>query len=153
MELYNLKKPDGLRSKKRIGRGNASGTGKTSGKGHKGQKSRSGGGVRRGFEGGQMPLNRRVPKRGFFNKWAKSVAEIRIQYLENLEAGTVVDFDKLKDMKLYSGKETIVKVIGKIELKNAITVKAHKFSKGAKESIENAGGSIEEITIVKSNSK
>jgi len=147
MELHNLKKPEGQRTRKRIGRGDGSGTGKTAGKGHKGQKSRSGGGVRRGFEGGQMPLNRRIPKRGFYNKWGKVVAEVNIRYFEGLEEGTVVDLEKLMDMGLYKGKEDYIKVIGKVELKHSITVMAHKFSKGAKESIEKAGGKAEEIKI------
>ena len=149
MELYNLKKPEGLKKKKIVGRGNASGTGKTSGKGHKGQKSRSGGGVRRGFEGGQMPLNRRIPKRGFHNKWAKKVNEINIKYLVELEAGTIVDVEKIKELGLYKSKCDYIKVIGNAELKNSITIKAHKFSKGAKEAIEKAGGKIEEIKIDK----
>ena len=147
MQLHELKKPEGLKSRKRIGRGDGSGTGSTAGKGHKGQKSRSGGGVRRGFEGGTMPFNRRIPKRGFFNKWAKGVCEINIRYLEGFEAGTVVDLEKLAEAGLLKGKDDTVKIIGKYELTKAITVKAHKFTSGAKESIEKSGGKAEEINL------
>ncbi|HRZ79678.1 MAG TPA: 50S ribosomal protein L15 [bacterium] len=147
MQLHDLKKPEGLKSRKRIGRGDGSGTGSTAGKGHKGQKARSGGGVRRGFEGGTMPYNRRIPKRGFFNKWAKGVCEINIRYLESFDAGTVVDLEKLAAAGLFKGKDEIVKIIGKYELTKAITVKAHKFTAGAKESIEKSGGKAEEINL------
>ncbi len=145
--LSNLKKPEGLKNRKRLGRGDGSGTGKTAGKGHKGQKARSGGGVRRGFEGGQMPYNRRIPKRGFHNKWAKDVTEINVRYISELEAGTVVDLEKLMEMGLLRKEKSIVKFIGKIEMKNSIVVKAHKFTKGAKESIEKVGGTVEEINL------
>ncbi|HSW61689.1 MAG TPA: 50S ribosomal protein L15 [bacterium] len=149
MQLYELKKPEGLKSRKRIGRGDGSGTGSTAGKGHKGQKSRSGGGVRRGFEGGTMPYNRRIPKRGFFNKWATDVCEINIRYLEKFESGSVVDLDKLKEAGLYNGKDEVVKIIGKFDLTKAITVRVHKFTAGAKESIEKSGGKAEEISLDK----
>jgi len=147
MQLHNLKKPEGQKSRKRIGRGDGSGTGSTAGKGHKGQKARSGGGVRRGFEGGTMPFNRRIPKRGFFNKWAKGICEINIRYLEDFEAGTIVDLDKLAEVGLFKGKHEIVKIIGRYELTKAITVKVHKFTSGAKESIEKSGGKAEEINL------
>lgn len=147
MQLHELKKPVGLKSRKRIGRGDGSGTGSTAGKGHKGQKARSGGGVRRGFEGGTMPYNRRIPKRGFFNKWAKEVCEINIRYLEKFENGTVVDLEKLAEVGLYKGNGETVKIIGKFDLTKAITVKAHKFTAGAKESIEKSGGKAEEISL------
>lgn len=147
MQLHELKKPVGQRSKKRIGRGDGSGTGGTSGKGHKGQKSRSGGGVRRGFEGGTMPYNRRIPKRGFFNKWAKEVCEVNIRYLEKFENGAVVDLEKLAEEGFYRGHGEIVKIIGRFDLTKAITVKAHKFTVGAKESIEKSGGKAEEISL------
>ena len=147
MQLHELKKPVGLKSRKRIGRGDGSGTGSTAGKGHKGQKSRSGGGVRRGFEGGTMPYNRRIPKRGFFNKWAKEVCEINIRYLEKFENGTVVDLEKLAEVGLYKGNGETVKIIGRFDLTKAITVKAHKFTAGAKESIEKSGGKAEEISL------
>lgn len=146
MQLHELKKPDGIRSKKRIGRGDGSGTGSTAGKGHKGQKSRSGGGVRRGFEGGTMPYNRRIPKRGFFNKWAKDVTEINIRYLEKFDDGSVVNLEKLEEVGLYKGSGA-VKIIGKFDLTKAITVIAHKFTAGAKESIEKSGGKAEEINL------
>ena len=144
MQLHELKKPEGLKARKRLGRGNASGTGSTSGKGHKGQKARSGGGVRRGFEGGTMPYNRRVPKRGFYNKWAKDTCEINVRYLEPFDADKVVDLDVLAGCGLCSKGET-VRIIGKFDLTKALTVKAHKFTAGAKESIEKCGGKIEEI--------
>jgi large subunit ribosomal protein L15 len=147
MQLHELKKPVGLKSRKRIGRGDGSGTGSTAGKGHKGQKSRSGGGVRRGFEGGTMPYNRRIPKRGFFNKWAKEVCEINIRYLEKFENGAVVDLEKLAEVGLYKGNGETVKIIGRFDLTKAITVKAHKFTAGAKESIEKSGGKAEEISL------
>jgi large subunit ribosomal protein L15 len=147
MQLHELKKPAGLKSRKRIGRGDGSGTGSTAGKGHKGQKARSGGGVRRGFEGGTMPYNRRIPKRGFFNKWAKEVCEINIRYLEKFENGAVVDLEKLAEVGLYKGRGETVKIIGRFELTKAITVKAHKFTAGAKESIEKSGGKAEEISL------
>lgn len=149
MQLYELKKPEGLKSRKRIGRGDGSGTGSTAGKGHKGQKARSGGGVRRGFEGGTMPYNRRIPKRGFFNKWAKDVCEINIRYLEKFESGSVVDLEKLKEAGLYNGKDEVVKIIGRFDLTKAITVRVHKFTSGAKESIEKSGGKAEEISLDK----
>lgn len=149
MQLHNLKKSEGQKGRKRVGRGDASGWGKTAAKGHKGQKSRSGGGVRRGFEGGTMPYNRRIPKRGFFNKWAKGVCEINIRYLEKFEADEVIDLEKLVQVGLYSGKEPIVKVIGKYDLTKALTVKVHKFTAGAKESIEKSGGKVEEINLDK----
>ncbi len=147
MQLHELKKPEGQKGKKRIGRGNASGWGKTATKGHKGQKSRSGGGVRRGFEGGTMPYSRRIPKRGFFNKWKEDICVVNIKYLERFDADTVVDTEALIEAGLYSGKEKMVKIIGKCDLTKALTVKAHKFTSGAKESIEKPGGKIEEINL------
>ncbi len=130
---------------KRLGRGIGSGLGKTSGKGHKGQWARSGGGVRPGFEGGQMPMHRRVPKRGFHNKWAKSYTIINLSQLANVPAGTVVDFEYVeanslaKEVKNSCG----LKVLGGGELNVALTVKAAKFSESAKAAIEKAGGSAE----------
>jgi len=147
LTLNNLKKPEGLRKRKILGRGNASGVGSTSGKGHKGQKARAGGGVRRGFEGGQMPISRVIPKRGFHNKWAKNVAEINIRYLEAVEGNAVVDIEALVEMGLCKGNEDLVKIIGRADLNNAITVRVHKFTKGAKESIEKSGGKAEEINL------
>ena len=134
-------------SKKRLGRGIGSGLGKTSGKGHKGQWARSGGGVRPGFEGGQMPLTRRVPKRGFNNHFKVVYAVVNLEQLNSFEAGAVVDYDTLwangliKSVKNAAG----LKVLGTGELKVALTVKADKFSASAKEAIEKAGGKAEQI--------
>lgn len=129
-------------SPKRLGRGTGSGLGKTSGKGHKGQWARSGGGVRPGFEGGQMPLTRRVPKRGFNNHFKVVYALVNLDVLNHFEAGAVVDYDTLwangliKSVKNAAG----LKVLGNGELNVALTVKAVKFSASAKEAIEKAGG-------------
>ena len=129
---------------KRLGRGIGSGLGKTSGKGHKGQWARSGGGVRPGFEGGQMPATRRLPKRGFNNHFRKVYAIVNLSVLAGLEAGTVVTLDYLldngliKDVKGNAG----LKVLGNGELKVALTVEAAKFSASAKEAIEKAGGTV-----------
>jgi large subunit ribosomal protein L15 len=134
-------------SKKRLGRGIGSGLGKTSGKGHKGQWARSGGGVRPGFEGGQMPLTRRVPKRGFNNHFKVVYAVVNLEQLNSFEAGAVVDYDTLwangliKSVKNAAG----LKVLGTGELKVALTVKADKFSASAKEAIEKVGGTAEVI--------
>ena len=130
---------------KRLGRGIGSGTGKTSGKGHKGQWARSGGGVRPGFEGGQMPIARRIPKRGFHNKWAKSYLIINLSQLAEVPAGTVVDYDYVVENKLakFVKNNSGLKVLGSGEVKNAITVKAAKFSETAKAAIEKAGGTAE----------
>ena len=96
-----------------------------------------------------MPYNRRIPKRGFHNKWAKGVCEINIRYLERFDADTVVDLEKLTEVGLYSGKEPTVKIIGKFELTKSFTVKVHKFTAGAKDSIEKSGGKAEEINLDK----
>ena len=132
-------------SSKRLGRGIGSGLGKTSGKGHKGQWARSGGGVRPGFEGGQMPLTRRIPKRGFNNNFRKVYSIVNLSVLNSLEAGSTVDkaflLEKglIKDIKNDAG----LKVLGNGELTIALTVKAAKFSATAKEAIEKAGGKAE----------
>ncbi|MBO5285668.1 MAG: 50S ribosomal protein L15 [Clostridia bacterium] len=132
-------------SSKRLGRGIGSGLGKTSGKGHKGQWARSGGGVRVGFEGGQMPLTRRLPKRGFNNNFRKVYSIVNLTVLNGFEAGTVVDkallLEKglIKEIKDNAG----LKVLGNGEINVAITVKAAKFSASAKEAIEKAGGKVE----------
>ena len=130
---------------KRLGRGIGSGTGKTSGKGHKGQWARSCGGVRPGFECGQMPIARRVPKRGFHNKWATRYLIVNLSQLSDVPAGTVVDYDYVVENNLakYIKHNSGLKVLGKGELKNAITVKAAKFSESAKAAIEKAGGTAE----------
>ena len=146
MNLETLKAPAGsTRSRKRRGRGNATGQGKTGGRGMNGQKQRSGGGVRLGFEGGQMPLYRRLPKRGFTNIFATTYAIVNVDDLNRFEAGTEVTPELLKEQglikKLYDG----VKVLGDGEVKNSLTVKASKFSKTAKEKIEAAGGKAEVV--------
>lgn len=149
MRIDTLQPADGSRtSKKRLGRGIGSGLGKTSAKGHKGQWARSGGGVRPGFEGGQMPLTRRVPKRGFKNHFRKEYAIVNLSVLENnFEAGAVVDYDTLYVNGLITEVKNAVglKVLGEGQLTKALTVKAAKFSASAKEAIEKAGGTCEEI--------
>lgn len=149
MRIDTLQPADGSRtSKKRLGRGIGSGLGKTSAKGHKGQWARSGGGVRPGFEGGQMPLTRRVPKRGFKNHFRKEYAIVNLSVLENnFEAGAVVDYDTLYVNGLITEVKNAVglKVLGEGQLTKALTVKAAKFSASAKEAIEKASGTCEEI--------
>ena len=128
---------------KRVGRGIGSGNGKTAGKGHKGQNARSGGGVRPGFEGGQMPLYRRLPKRGFKNIFAKQYVSINVEDLERFENGTEVTPELLKETGVISKVLDGVKVLGRGELSKKLTVKAVKFSESAKEKIEKAGGKAE----------
>ena len=132
-------------SKKRLGRGIGSGLGKTSGKGHKGQWARSGGGVRPGFEGGQMPLTRRLPKRGFNNHFRKVYSVVNLGALNGFEAGTVVDKDLLLEKGLIKEikNDAGLKVLGNGELTVALTIKASKFSETAKAAIEKAGGTAE----------
>ncbi len=134
-------------SKKRLGRGIGSGLGKTSGKGHKGQWARSGGGVRPGFEGGQMPLIRRIPKRGFNNHFRKVYSIVNLSVLEGLEANSVVDMQVLNEKGLIKVlKDSIgLKVLGNGTLTKPLTVKAASFSASAKEAIEKAGGKAEQI--------
>ena len=146
MRIDTLSPAEGSTTRvKRLGRGIGSGHGKPSCKGHKGQWARSGGGVRPGFEGGQMPLARRIPKRGFHNKWATHYTIINLSQLEKIAAGTVVDFDYVaannlaKEVKNSAG----LKVLGTGEIKVALTVKAVKFSESAKAAIEKAGGTCE----------
>ncbi len=146
MRLGNLQPAEGARqSVKRVGRGIGSGMGKTSTRGHKGQWARSGGGVRPGFEGGQMPLVRRSPKRGFNNHFRKVYAVVNVEMLNDFEAGTVVDYETLyceglvKEVKQSAG----LKVLGGGNLEVALTVKAAAFSASAKEAIEKAGGTCE----------
>ena len=134
-------------SKKRLGRGIGSGLGKTSGKGHKGQWARSGGGVRPGFEGGQMPLIRRIPKRGFNNHFKKVYSIVNLSVLEGFEANSVVDMEALNEkglIKVVKGSIGL-KVLGNGTLTKPITVKAAGFSASAKEAIEKAGGKAEQI--------
>ena len=148
MRIDTLQPAEGaVRESKRLGRGIGSGLGKTSGKGHKGQWARSGGGVRPGFEGGQMPLIRRIPKRGFNNHFKKVYAIVNLDVLNTLEANTVVDYDFLYANGLIKVVKNPygLKVLGDGELTVALTVKANKFSASAKEAIEKAGGTVEEI--------
>jgi large subunit ribosomal protein L15 len=144
MDLSNLQPALGShRNRKRIGRGHGSGTGKTAGKGHKGQKARSGGSVKAGFEGGQMPLQRRLPKRGFKSLHHTEYAVINLRDLELFETGSVVDIEALGKAGLVGQLKDGVKVLGDGELTKALTVKAHKFSKSAEAKIAAAGGSVE----------
>lgn len=146
MKLYELSPAAGsVKDVKRIGRGHGSGNGKTAGKGHKGQNARSGGGVRPGFEGGQMPMTRRIPKRGFNNIFAKEYAVVNVSDLSKFVDGTVVDTEMLKASGLVKKVNDGVKVLGNGELTSKITVKAAKFSKSAIEKIEKAGGKAEVI--------
>ena len=130
---------------KRKGRGHATGNGNTAGRGHKGQKARSGGGVRIGFEGGQMPLARRIPKRGFNNIFAKPLEAINVSDLEKFEDGAVVDAKALLDAGVLSQCRYGVKILGNGEISKKLTVKASAFSETAKEKIEAAGGKAEVI--------
>ena len=145
MNLTELKPAEGSKqSSFRVGRGHGSGNGKTAGRGHKGQKARSGGGVRLGFEGGQMPLYRRLPKRGFNNKWAIEYTIVNVEELNKFEAGTVVTQEVLEEAGLIKQvAKDGVKVLGNGELKVALTVVADKFTKSAVEKIEAAGGKAE----------
>ena len=130
---------------KRKGRGHATGNGKTAGRGHKGQKARSGGGVRVGFEGGQMPLARRIPKRGFHNIFAKPLDAINVSALEKFENGAVVDRQAILDAGLIDACRFGFKVLGNGELTKKLTVKANAFSESAKSKIEAAGGKAEVV--------
>ncbi|WP_024860937.1 50S ribosomal protein L15 [Ruminococcus flavefaciens] len=134
---------DSNKAVKRIGRGHGSGNGKTAGKGHKGQKARSGGGVRIGFEGGQMPLARRIPKRGFNNIFATKYAIVNVSDLNKFKDGTVVDTELLIASGLVKKVYDGVKILGNGELTAKLTVKAAKFSQSAVEKIEKAGGKTE----------
>ena len=144
LRLHNLQPRPGSRHRvKRLGSGESSGHGKTSGKGHKGQKARSGGSIRLGFEGGQMPLIRRLPKRGFNNAaFHRSYAIVNISDLNAFKAGTVVNEQLMRESNLVRGNVVGIKVLGDGELKHGITVEADKVSAGAREKIEKAGGTI-----------
>jgi large subunit ribosomal protein L15 len=145
MELNNLKPKKGARHvKKRVGRGPGSGHGKTSSRGEKGQKSRSGFSRSLGFEGGQMPLHRRLPKRGFTNIFKKDYAVVNVSDLERFDNGASVDEAALRSAGLVKGQHDGVKVLGNGELSKSLTVTATKFSKSAREIIEKAGGSCQE---------
>lgn len=144
--LSRLAPPEGSRKKrKRVGRGPGSGLGKTSGRGHKGQKARSGGGIARGFEGGQMPLQRRLPKRGFKNPFRREWAVVNVSSLEVFENGAVVDLEALASKGLIKKAQDGVKILGKGEVTKKLTVRAHAISSGALAKIEKAGGTFEEI--------
>jgi len=144
MDLSNLKPAIGsTKNRKRLGRGHGSGTGKTAGKGHKGQKARSGGSVKAGFEGGQMPLQRRLPKRGFASLNKKVYALVNLRDLEVFESGTVVDLAALGKAGLVADVQDGIKILGDGEITKVLTVQAHKFSKSAQEKIEAAGGKAE----------
>ncbi|WP_126424810.1 50S ribosomal protein L15 [Brevibacillus marinus] len=146
MKLHELKPAEGSRhTRKRVGRGIGSGTGKTAGRGHKGQKARSGGGVRPGFEGGQNPLSRRLPKRGFNNINRKEYAIVSLDALNRFAEGTVVTPELLKETGVISALRDGVKVLANGELNVKLTVKAHKFSASAAEKIAQVGGTAEVI--------
>ena len=144
--LRELKPAPGAktRPKKRLGRGTGSGKGTTAGRGDKGQNSRSGGGVRLGFEGGQMPLQRRLPKRGFTNLFRKQYAIINVKDLERFEAGAAVGPVEFLETGLIKKVRDGVKILGDGELNKGLTVKAHRFTKTARQKIEAAGGKVEE---------
>ncbi len=144
MKLFELTPAKGSTTdSKRKGRGHGSGNGKTAGRGHKGQNARSGGGVRIGFEGGQMPIYRRLPKRGFTNIFAKAYAEVKVSDLNKFEDGAVVDAQALIEKGIISKKLDGVKVLGNGELTKKVTVKAAKFTATAASKIEAAGGKAE----------
>ena len=146
MKLHELRAPQGAsRKAKRKGRGQATGLGTTAGKGMNGQNSRSGGGVKLGFEGGQMPLYRRLPKRGFTNRFAKKYSVINVSDLERFDNGTEVSLEELCNAGIIKQPEARLKVLGNGELSKKLTVKAAKFSKMATEKIEGAGGKAEVI--------
>ena len=146
MKLHELQSTEGSRSEHyRKGRGIGSGNGKTAGKGHKGQNARSGGGVALGFEGGQMPLWRRLPKRGFKNVNRVMYAVVNVEDLNKFDEGTVVNSALLKEVGLIGKEYDGVKVLGKGKLEKKLTVQAAKFSKSAEEAIKNAGGTAEVI--------
>jgi large subunit ribosomal protein L15 len=147
MDLSDLKPPKGAKhAKKRVGRGQGSGNGKTAGRGHKGAQSRSGYSFKRGFEGGQMPLHRRVPKRGFTNPTRVEYEVINLDTLsERFDAGTVVTLELLAERRLVSGLRSRLKVLGRGEVDKALTVHAHRFSGKAAEKIAAAGGATELI--------
>ena len=144
MRLHNLRPRPGSRHRvKRLGIGESSGHGKTSGKGHKGQKARSGGSIRLGFEGGQMPLIRRLPKRGFNNAaFHKTYAIVNLDDLNRFDAGTTVNEELLRESKLIRGKVAGLKILGDGELKHALTIEADKVSESARQKIEGAGGTV-----------
>ena len=147
MELSNLRPAEGSKQSDafRRGRGHGSGNGKTAGKGHKGQKARSGGGVRPGVEGGQMPLYRRLPKRGFTCRNSKEIVGINVAVLDRFEEGSVVSVETLIETGIVKNPRDGVKILGNGELSKKLTVQAHAFTESAKAKIEAAGGTAEVI--------
>ncbi len=146
MKLHELAPTPGSKKvRTRVGRGLGSGLGKTSGKGHKGQNSRAGGGTRPGFEGGQMPLYRRLPKRGFYNKFGKDYAEVNISDLNRFEEGAVVDPVALIESGILKNVRDGVRILGNGELTKSLTVIANGFTKSAEEKILAAGGKVEVV--------
>lgn len=146
MKLHELQPAAGsTKERRRIGRGIGSGLGKTSGKGHKGAKARSGGGKRPGFEGGQMPLTRRIPKQGFTNIFRKEYASLNVSSLEAFEAGTVITQEMLREAGLLRHGKDGVRILGGGELSKKLTVRAQGFSATAKQKIEAAGGTAEVV--------
>ena len=146
MKLSELSPAKGSRKgRKRLGRGVGSGHGRTAGRGDKGQNSRSGGGVRAGYEGGQMPIHRRLPKRGFPNIFRKEYAVVNVRDLERFESGTVVDDSELIRCGLVKGPRDGIKLLAQGEITKGLTVKVNRVSQGAREKIEAAGGSVEVI--------
>ena len=146
MKLHELRAvPGATKAPKRKGRGTATGQGKTAGRGMNGQKSRSGGGVRPGFEGGQMPLYIRIPKRGFTNIWGTEYTVLNVEDLNRFDADTVVTPELMKEIGMVKQVKDGIKILGNGTLEKNLTVKAHKFSKTAVEKIESAGGKAEVI--------
>jgi len=146
MRLNDLSPPKGSRRpRKRLGRGVGSGKGKTAGRGTKGHNSRSGGGVRPGFEGGQMPLHRRLPKRGFTNIFKKKISIINIRDLSKFESGSVVDEPALVRMGLVKGRRDGIKLLGQGDIKIPLTIRVNQVAKGAEDKIISAGGKIEVV--------
>ena len=146
MKLHELQPSPGSRTEsKRKGRGLGSGTGKTAGRGHKGQKARAGGGVRPGFEGGQMPLHRRLPKIGFTNIFARKFTEVKLSELNKFDDDTVVTPELLKESRIIKNLNNSVVILGNGDITKKLTVKAHRFTKSAAEKIEAAGGKTEVI--------
>ncbi|WP_053217602.1 50S ribosomal protein L15 [Virgibacillus senegalensis] len=145
MKLHELKPAEARKKRNRVGRGMSSGNGKTAGRGHKGQKARSGGGTRPGFEGGQMPLFQRLPKRGFTNIHRKEFAIVNLDTLNQFDEGTEVTPELLLETGVVSKLKAGIKVLGNGTIEKKLTVKAHKFSASAKDAIEAAGGQTEVI--------
>lgn len=147
LALGELRAPVGANKKpKRVGRGESSGHGKTSGRGQKGQRARSGHGIRLGFEGGQMPLSRRIPKRGFTSKFKEKFQIVNLEPLNTFKENTVVSLKELKDLGLIKKIKGAVKILGEGNLSKPLTIKAHSFSKSAVEKIKKAGGEAIKIT-------